>query len=98
MKSIQGVADHLCLMHINHLEFDRSFKETTSPIFCPQVQENYYQLRETPQIATFDGVGFVFGKFFIYKGRSCDDSLKSSLHPYHFGKKSFHLLLSCIYY
>lgn len=81
MKSIQGEADHLCVKHINHSEFDRSFKETTTPIFCPKVQENYYQLRETPQIATFDGVGVGFRKFFIYKGRSGDNSLKSSLHP-----------------
>lgn len=94
-EKIQGEAGHLCVMHINHSEFDRSFKETTTPIFCLQVQENYYKFHETSQIATFDGVGVGFGKFFIHKGRFCDNSLKITLHPYHFSKKSFVFIYCC---
>lgn len=53
-------------MHINHSEFDLiEVLKKLQALFCPQVQENYYQLRETPQIATFDGLGVGFGKFFM---------------------------------
>lgn len=55
-------ADRLCTVYSSRTEFGTSPKSAATLIFCPQrIHKNYFQLRETYQNGTFEGMGVGFG-------------------------------------